>query len=142
MLYFRSLAKRLWLPFVAAVLLFSSKAGAQGVTDITLEGKIDKYPIVMEISVWGGGGSIIGGSYYYKSKGPKNAITLSEDQNIQQGEGSKPVLEETIDGKNTGAFYARYWDGEVMHGTWIRSKDGKQLPFSLKVTKRNWHYIE
>ena len=61
MLYVSTLAKRLWLPFVATLLLLSSKAGAQGVTDITLEGKIDKYPIVMEISVWGGGGSIIGG---------------------------------------------------------------------------------
>ena len=135
--------KAFLLPIFATLLLLPAcKSGAQGVTDLTLEGKIDKYPIVMEISVWGKGLNIIGGLYYYKKNGPKSQIGLSEDQNLQQGEGQKPILQEDVDGKVTGTFYAQYWDGEVMHGTWIRSKDGKQLPFSLKVIKRNWHYLE
>lgn len=128
--------------FAALMLLPSCKGGAQGVTDLTLEGKIDNYPIIMEISVWGRGTNIIGGFYYYKKNGPKNTIELSEDQNQHQGDGQKPILQEVVDGKVTGTFYAQYWDGDVMHGTWIRSKDGKQLPFSLKVIKRHWHYLE
>jgi len=135
--------KAFLLPLFATLMLLPAcKSGAQGVTDLTLEGKIDNYPIIMEISVWGRGTNIIGGFYYYKKNGPKNTIGLSEDQNLQQGDGRKPILQEDVDGKVTGTFYAQYWDGEVMHGTWIRSKDGKQLPFSLKVIKRNWHYLE
>ena len=136
--------KAFLLPLFATLMLLPAcKSGAQGVTDLTLEGKIDNYPIIMEISVWGHGTNIIGGFYYYKKNGPKNTLELSEDQNQQQGGGEKPILQESDkDGKITGTFYAQFWDGEVMHGTWIRSRDGKQLPFSLKVVKRNWHYIE
>lgn len=127
----------------ALMLLPACKGNSQGVTDLTLDGKIDKYPIIMEISVWGHGTNIIGGFYYYKKNGPKNTIEVSEDQNLQNGDGQKPILQEIEkDGKITGTFYAQFWDGEVMHGTWIRSRDGKQMPFSLKVVKRNWHYIE
>lgn len=125
----------------ALMLLPTCKGNSQGVTDLTLDGKIDKYPIIMEISVWGHGTNIIGGFYYYKKNGPKNTIEVSEDQNLQQGEGQKPILQEEVDGKVTGTFYAQYWDGDVMHGTWTRSQDGKQMPFSLKVTKRHWHYL-
>lgn len=136
--------KAFLLPLFAALMLLSAcKGNSQGVTDLTLDGKIDKYPIIMEISVWGHGTNIIGGFYYYKKNGPKNTIEVSEDQNLQNGDGQKPILQEIEkDGKITGTFYAQFWDGEVMHGTWIRSRDGKQMPFSLKVVKRNWHYIE
>lgn len=136
--------KAFLLPLFATLMLLPAcKGNSQGVTDLTLDGKIDKYPIIMEISVWGHGTNIIGGFYYYKKNGPKNTIEVSEDQNLQNGDGQKPILQEIEkDGKITGTFYAQFWDGEVMHGTWIRSRDGKQMPFSLKVVKRNWHYLE
>lgn len=135
--------KAFLLPFFAALMLLPAcKGNSQGVTDLTLDGKIDNYPIIMEISVWGQGTNIIGGFYYYKKNGPKNTIEVSEDQNQQQGGGEKPILQETDENdKITGTFYAQFWDGDVMHGTWTRSKDGKQMPFSLKVTKRHWHYL-
>ena len=135
--------RTLLLPFFALLtILPACKGSSQGVTDLTLEGKIDNYPIIMEISTWGKSVKIIGGYYYYKKNGPKNTIEVSDDQNTQQPEGEKPTLNEIVDGKVTGTFYAQFWDGDVMHGTWIRSRDGKQKPFSLKVVKRHWHYLD
>lgn len=137
----KTLCKVLWLPMLIAMALVSFKI-AWGVTDLTLEGKVGNYPVVMEIQVWGSGPNIVGGYYYYKSKGPNNKIDLSPDNNLQKGDGVCPVLEESVNGVVTGTFHASYWDVNTMRGTWISASGSKQLPFTLKVVKSDHHYIE
>lgn len=134
--------KSIFFSLLAIIMLSSLKSFGQGVTDFTLEGKIDKYPIVMEIEVFGGGPVIVGGSYYYKSKGPDHWIMLSDDLNLQKGGGIYPILEESVGDKVTGTFHATHWDMETMRGTWISANGSKQLSFSLKVVKSVRHYIE
>ena len=131
----------LLISMLAVTTLVSFKSSS-GVTDLTLEGKVGNYPVVMEIQVWGSGPNIIGGTYYYKSQGSSRRIEISEDQNIQNGDGIYPVLEESVNGKVTGTFHASHWDMKTMRGTWISANGKSQLQFSLTVTKAKHHYIE
>lgn len=135
------------LAMFAVLSLITCKSFAQecvigGVTDLTLEGTIGQYPVVMELQVWGSGPNIVGGGYYYKSQGRNNMIMLSDDLNLQRGNGVKPRLEESVNGRVTGVFYATSWNMDVMKGTWMRTKDNKQFSFTLKVVKSYHHYIE
>ena len=138
----KTLRSALMLPVLFLLTFFSTKSFAQGVTDLTLDGTVGKYPVVMEIQVWSYGPTIVGGVYYYKSQGPNKKIALSDDLNIQNGNGCYPQLQESVNGKVTGTFHASYWDVKTMRGTWISADGSKQLPFSLKVIKSDHHYIE
>ena len=126
---------------LAATTLVSFKSDS-GVTDLSLDGKVGNYPVVMEIQVWGSGPNIIGGYYYYKSQGSNNRISISDDQNLQKGDGIYPVLEESVNGKVTGTFHASHWDMKTMKGTWISANGKTQLPFTLTVINSKHHYIE
>ena len=128
-------------PVMVAFVLVSFKI-VWGVTDLTLEGTVGNYPVVMEIQVWGCGPNIVGGSYYYKSQGPNKRIEVSGDLNLQNGDGVCPVLEESVNDVVTGTFHASYWDVKNMRGTWISASGRKQLPFELKVVNADHHYIE
>lgn len=137
------LSRTVVLAVFAVLSLITCKSFAQGsVTDVTLEGTIGKYPIVMELQVWEGGPNILGGNYYYKSQGPKNKIGVSSDLNIVEGNGYQPRLEETVKGKVTGVFYVSKWNMKTMSGTWIRTSDHKQFSFTLKVVKTYRHYYD
>lgn len=128
--------RKLFLVVLTFLTLTSFRSfGQQFYTGLTLEGKIDKYPIVMELVVWGDGPSIVSGNYYYTSKGSNNRIILSDDLNDVNGQGYYPVLEESVNGKVTGTFHASYWDMRTMQGTWISANGSKQLPFTLRVVK-------
>ena len=136
----KRVCKTVLLLMLVALTLVSFKS-EWGVTDITLEGKVGKYPIVMELQMWGSGPNINGGWYYYKSQGPNNRIDVSNDLNFDEGDGYYPRLEESVNDKVTGTFYASHWDMNTMSGTWISADGKKQFPFTLKVIKADHHYM-
>lgn len=136
----RVLRRTLVLAIFVVLTLITCKSFAQGgIIELTLDGTVGQYQIVMELRVWDGAElSILGGNYFYKSQGHKNRIMLSDDQNFESAKGAKPRLEESVNGKVTGIFYVSSWNLDGMKGTWIRTKDNKRCSFTLKTVKSEW----
>ena len=117
---------------------------------VFLQGLIDnKYPIHMTIRTNGGrGGEMFGpylewleGAYYYDkvTNGKENHLNL-EQFSFDSSNNHLVLVETNSDGKETGTFdgYAKH---DVYQGTFIRKKDGKKMPFALKVTQNDGSFI-
>ncbi|MBO6024601.1 MAG: hypothetical protein J6P83_07090 [Bacteroidales bacterium] len=125
--------------FVVLTLIACKSFAQRGLVELTLDGTIGQYPVVMELQVYYGAvPAIWGGSYFYKSQGSKNRIMLSEDLNLDEADGAKPRLEERVNDKVTGVFYVSSWNLDGMKGTWMRTKDNKRYSFTLKTVKSEW----
>ena len=85
-----------------------------------LHGKVDKYPISMNISIEG---TTVKGTYYYDKQGANNKLTLSGTNN----DGELDINETDADGTPTGHFKGEFSDG-IYKGLFITNK-GKKMPF-------------
>ena len=85
-----------------------------------LHGKVDKYPISMNISI---DGTTVKGTYYYDKQGANNKLTLSGTNN----DGELDINETDAAGTPTGHFKGEFSDG-IYKGLFITNK-GKKMPF-------------
>ncbi len=88
----------------------------------SLNGKVDKYPISMNISIEG---TVVKGSYYYVKQGANNELTLSGTNN----DGELDINETDADGTPTGHFKGEFSNG-IFKGLFITNK-GKKMPFAV-----------
>lgn len=118
---------------------------------VFLQGLIDnKYPIHMTIRTNGGrGGEMfdayqewIEGAYYYdRVKGGKEENHMTLYQKLSDKKTNHFTLIETNpSGKETGVFNGTI-ENNTFSGIYRRAKDGKEMPFALKVTQNDGSFI-
>lgn len=91
----------------------------------SMKGRVDKYPVVMQLTI---NGSQVTGSYYYiNAQGKKTSSTLSLSGTNEGGELN--LNEVTPDGTPSGHFVGSFVSG-VFNGTFVNNQ-GKKMPFTI-----------